>query len=114
MGAMNEQRRSERRKTFMGGRLVYSQNFAAADCVVKNLGDEGARLTVRGDTAVPEKFCLEIPRLSISLPVRVAWRDGDGVGVAFVGEGRQRDPLDLVQRFRALRGRRPYPAVAAA
>jgi hypothetical protein len=98
---MSEQRRAERRKIFVGARIVFNKAYASADCIVRNVGDGGARLTIVPGVAVPDTIRLDVPRWEASLSARVIWRDADDVGIVFLSDAQQRDPLELASRFRA-------------
>ncbi len=77
-----QQRKSSRKPSFLGGTISY-RDLLTTDCVIKNLSDEGAKLTGRNLTVLPDQFDLTIPRRKAKYRVNVRWRSKDAVGVAF-------------------------------
>ena len=59
-----------------------------ADCVVKDMSAQGARLRVRDGKTVPQQFELVIAHTGESRPARVCWRTEKEVGVSFMPERR--------------------------
>jgi hypothetical protein len=55
----------------------------ATNCVVRDLSDSGAKLGVSSKVKLPAEFDLWFVRRRLKLRVRVRWRDGEYVGVAF-------------------------------
>ena len=77
-----QQRKSSRSPSFLGGTISY--NSWTADCVIKNLSDEGAKLAGGNLPALPDQFDLTIPQRKVKYRVNVRWRSKDaGPGVAF-------------------------------
>ena len=78
-----ERRRSDRRTVEAPG-VIHLDNGRRRDCRVVNLSETGVKLAVEAGMLLPERFALALgirrPR-----PVRVAWRNGGELGVAFEG-----------------------------
>jgi hypothetical protein len=55
----------------------------ATNCVVRDLSDSGAKLGVSSKIRLPAEFDLWFVRRRLKLRVRVRWRHGEYVGVAF-------------------------------
>ena len=55
----------------------------ATNCVVRDLSESGARLGVSEKAKLPPEFDLYFVQRKLKLRVRVKWRNGDYVGVAF-------------------------------
>ena len=55
----------------------------ATNCVVRDLSESGARLGVSERVKLPAEFDLWFVQRKLKLRVRVKWRNGDYVGVAF-------------------------------
>jgi hypothetical protein len=77
----SERRQGDRRAVDAPG-IAYLGGDRRRDCRVVNLSETGAKLAVAPGTLLPERFSLGIgirrPR-----PVRVVWRNGGELGVAF-------------------------------
>ena len=80
---MSEKRKKSRVPSFLGGTITYNRDLWSADCVVKNISQEGAKLTGRNLPALPDQFDLTIPQRKAKYRVHVRWRTKDEVGVAF-------------------------------
>jgi hypothetical protein len=66
-------------------------------CLLANLSDEGAELTLAGDQRVPARFVLHVPALEKAFRADVRWRSDGRVGVMFTGAAkRPRTPLTAV------------------
>ena len=81
---MFKERRKYKRKT-----LNYPARFAVEigkiwECVVRDISEGGARLEVRDDTDLPERFSLLLSKQGSSLrKCRVVWRASHLIGVQF-------------------------------
>jgi hypothetical protein len=56
----------------------------ATNCVVRDLSESGAKLGVSGKVKVPPEFDLWFVQRKLKLRVRVKWRNGEHLGVAFI------------------------------
>src|SRR4051794_40081059 len=82
---MQERRREVRKRSYLGGRILYNRRFFTFDCVVRNLSPQGALLDFAGSITLPHAFDLQIEQAGIEMPVTVAWRTADRIGVTFRG-----------------------------
>jgi hypothetical protein len=80
---MSEKRKSARKPSFLGGTISYNRDMWTAECVIKNLSDEGAKLSGRNLPVLPDQFDLAIPQKKVKYRVNVRWRSKDAIGVAF-------------------------------
>jgi hypothetical protein len=55
-----ERRLYDRRRTFKGATVVFSDNAAVADCTVRDLSPTGAKLTFKSLPPLPKSFRLVI------------------------------------------------------
>ena len=86
-----EARRAPRKTLRTLAEIVCEGRDTAVECTVLDLSTSGARLKLNSatrraftpDVALPETFVLRVPRDMIQMDCRLAWRDGDLVGVAF-------------------------------
>ena len=62
---------------------MYNRDMWTADCVVKNISEEGAKLTGSNLPVLPDQFDLTIPQRKAKYRVHVCWRAKDAVGVVF-------------------------------
>jgi hypothetical protein len=80
---MDERRHIPRHRTFLQGRVFYNNRRQSADCIIRELTDEGARLSFTDPVALPHAFELHIPNRDQTLRVETAWNHGTDVGVSF-------------------------------
>ena len=80
---MIERRQSARRRTYLGGRAGYEKPISSDECVVRDRSRDGARIEFSGATPIPNAFDLTIRESGETRRVRVVWRDGFRVGVAY-------------------------------
>lgn len=81
---MDEHRHTPRHRTFLQGRVFYNNRRQSADCIIRELTDDGARLSFTDPVALPHAFELHIPNRDQTLRVEIAWNHGTDVGVSFV------------------------------
>lgn len=78
-----ERRTASRHRSLKGGTLRFNKGFSAAECVVRNMSDTGARLSFGDTAAVPNHFDLKISGDDGFRPATVRWRTMKDMGVAF-------------------------------
>ena len=81
---MSERRRSIRQKSFLRGNISFNNGRSAVDCLIRDISDQGARVTFSDAITVPDIFDIYIPQKEQSLRARVLWRHGQELGLAFV------------------------------
>jgi CheY-like chemotaxis protein len=77
-------RMSPRMRSMMGARIVFDRQFAAMDCVVRDISATGARLVLAADDVIPDEFELQIPQRGRCTRARLVWRKATTCGVKFV------------------------------
>ncbi len=80
---MIERRRAARRKTLLTGRIEFLDR-SIFDCVIRNLGDTGAKIRCDQHIALPDMFRLFIEKKDELRDVRVVWREKDAIGLKFL------------------------------
>lgn len=100
---MEERRKAPRLRSYLGGRITFSQQCSAMDCLVRNISQDGAKLAFSATVTLPHQFNLSIERNGVQVRVQTVWRRADEIGVSFLDENFQRHvvPLDIVRRLRA-------------
>lgn len=78
---MQDRRREQRRRVFLGGRIVAAAPETSADCVVRNSSPSGAKLALRRAAFPPDEFALQIPYRQCEVRVRTRWRRLGEIGV---------------------------------
>jgi uncharacterized protein YceH (UPF0502 family) len=79
----SENRSHSRVRALMAGRIVFNKGRSSVDCVVRNITDAGAKLSVSAAANVPDQFELVLPHKRATRRARLIWRRLDEIGVAF-------------------------------
>ncbi|RAI44347.1 PilZ domain-containing protein [Rhodoplanes roseus] len=93
-----ERRKQRRSPSYLGGRVVFSQQNLRADCVVRDRSEGGALLFVEGAERVPDSFDLTIAKTQAHYRVHTRWRRSDALGVE-ITETRQAAPAPAAEGF---------------
>jgi len=72
-----------RRRALKGAQISFHGLHAAIDCVVRDMSDTGARLSVETSVGIPQTFHLVLEGAPVRA-CRVIWRKASQIGVAFV------------------------------
>ena len=83
--SVESRRSSMRRETNLAGRILTDKRRTPIECTVRDLSDNGARIDVREDALLPYEFELEVPDMNLLVRTRVAWANGKGYGLMFIG-----------------------------
>ena len=81
---MQERRKLNRGRTYLGGRIVFNNRSSTLDCLVRNLSQDGAKIVFADGVAVPAEFDVMIHKRDESRRARVIWRDATQAGVVFL------------------------------
>jgi hypothetical protein len=81
----NQRCASPRVKTFLRGLIYYNNRSSAADCLIRDLSETGAKLELPGNVVIPYLISLYIPKKKETLGATVQWRHNDMLGIAFTG-----------------------------
>jgi hypothetical protein len=76
-----DERRSARRRTFLGGKIVSCDAETAIHCTIRNRSETGARLEVAVPQIVPQRFYLLVPKERLAYEASYVWRTGSQLGV---------------------------------
>jgi hypothetical protein len=101
---MRERREFTRGRTYLGGRLVFNNQYCSIDCLVRNMSRNGAKLVFEGTALLPGEFDLMLPQKGEGRRARVVWRQQDEAGVTFLQSGGGQDvvPIGMARRIRKL------------
>ncbi len=78
-----ERRRAPRINFDISGAIKTSERSAAISCIVRDISETGARLTVQSGNHVPDVFQLHLEHEGFSAECIVVWRSEKEVGVIF-------------------------------
>jgi len=80
---MEERRKAQRLRTYLGGEVEFHPQCSRLECLVRNLSPNGAKLTFPRPAMIPDIFNLTIPQNGDHRNVRLVWRNAREVGVQF-------------------------------
>lgn len=83
----SQNRNEPRRRTYLGGQIIFNGGKSTIECLLRNLSDRGTLLTMTSTIGVPNSFTLHIKQRDERLPATVIWRDQTSLGVAFDDAG---------------------------
>jgi hypothetical protein len=97
--------RAERVRTILGARAVFNNGRSSIDCQIRNISDNGARLTLNEGLSLPGTFSLEIPSRNKTHKVLLRWRTKDAAGVQFIDDAPKlpTDPAAALNELNGLR-----------
>jgi hypothetical protein len=84
---MDDRRHMPRHRTFLQGRVFFNNRRSTADCIIRELTDDGARLSFTDRVTLPHTFELHIPNRDQTYRVETIWNHGEEVGVTFGRHG---------------------------
>ena len=80
---MGERRRASRQKSFLRGCIYFNKRRSVADCLIRDISDEGAKIIFSDTINIPDVIELYIPQKEQTLRAQVQWRHGNELGVTF-------------------------------
>src|SRR5216683_1195030 len=83
---MKERRAVSRQRSFLQGRIFFSNRRTSVDCLIRDFSEHGARLKFSNTTVTPDVVELFIPTKEESYRAKVIWRNADEIGVGFGGD----------------------------
>ena len=81
---MQERREEHRDRTYLGSEVALTERRATIDCLVRNLSQNGAKLSFTEPVKVRGEFALTIHQKGVSRRARVVWQREKEAGIAFV------------------------------
>jgi hypothetical protein len=83
---MSDNRRAQRSRTFLKAEIDVSGGLSTLSCIIKDLSDTGARISVSEGIVLPETFRIHLPKPDRWVHATVRWRRAEYIGVHFEGE----------------------------
>jgi hypothetical protein len=82
---MQDKRGAHRSRTFLKADIDINGGLSSLSCIVKDMSETGARITLSDGVVLPEHFRIRLPKPDRWVPASVRWRRGDFVGIHFEG-----------------------------
>jgi PilZ domain-containing protein len=81
---MSDKRTAVRQKTLLRGFVYFGGSPTAAECVVRDISETGARLKFQNPPTAADTLDLHIPVKGQTIRATLKWAKGDEVGIAFL------------------------------
>jgi len=97
--------RERRARALLNATISTFDNALSTPCLVNNISNSGARITISESIPLGAEFKISIPQRGITCVARQVWRQGDQLGVAFQpdpGVAAAQSGADKDARIRAL------------
>ena len=78
---MSEHRIAPRKRVLKAGTIEFGGG--GIDCIVRNLSDTGAALSVESPVGIPSEFNLVVVADEVNRRCRVVWRKENRIGITF-------------------------------
>jgi hypothetical protein len=78
------QRRAARKRTLLGGKVVYGEGTFIRDCRIRDVSDTGARIVLPAGEFIPEKVFLLESRRPVAHEAEVSWIKAPEFGLRFL------------------------------
>lgn len=79
-----DQRQAQRKKTLRGGKIIYNNKMSVNDCQIRDMSDEGCRISMQSTVGVPSQFTLHILNGDTHHDCEVVWRKPGMMGVKYL------------------------------
>lgn len=86
MNDPKEKRSALRRRTLLGGTIVFNGEASTLSCLVRNLGEGGALLQFAAPAVLPRRFALAITGRGGERAARRVWVREGAMGISFVDD----------------------------
>lgn len=104
---VEERRKTQRGRTYLGGRIVFNARASTIDCLVRNISSEGAKISFAEGVAIPGEFEVTIHRKAETRRARIVWRNETQAGIVFLRSASEKFvSLEAARRIRKLEAER--------
>lgn len=73
-----------RKRSFLGGRVVFNHGRSTLDCLIRDISSSGARLEFKAVDTLPDEFDLLVPVQERRYRAKLIWRRSLLCGIRFV------------------------------
>lgn len=79
----SEAREHQRLPAYLGGEIRFNQNLSTFECLIKNISEKGAMISIDTVWDVPKTFCLYIAKHDKFYDCQTRWRTRSKLGISF-------------------------------
>jgi hypothetical protein len=94
----SERRSTPRTRSLLAGKIIISNGEMNADCIIRDLSPNGARVRLSRAIGLPHAVMLLVIRDGLLIDATVSWRIGEDVGLALGNRRDLRRDQDPAQR----------------
>jgi hypothetical protein len=78
------QRKAPRKRTLLGGKVVYGDGQHVLDCTIRDLSETGAKIAIAKGAVIPTRVFLIDRRAPIAYEATVSWIKAPDFGLTFL------------------------------
>jgi hypothetical protein len=78
------QRRAPRKRTLLGGKVIYGDGQQVRDCTIRDISDTGAKIVIAKGEVIPTRVFLIDRRSPIAYEATISWIKAPDFGLTFV------------------------------
>jgi len=78
------QRKTPRKRTLLGGKVIYGDGQQVRDCTIRDISETGARIAIAKGEVIPTRVFLIDRRTPIAYEATVSWIKVPDFGLTFV------------------------------
>jgi hypothetical protein len=78
------QRRALRKRTLLGGKVVFGDGQHVRDCIIRDLSERGAKIAIAKGEVIPTRVFLIDRRTPIAYEATVSWIKAPDFGLTFL------------------------------
>lgn len=79
-----DERRASRKRTLLGGKVIYGDDNRVRDCTIRDISETGARIALARGEVIPTRVFLMDRRTASVYEARVTWIKAPDFGLSFV------------------------------
>jgi hypothetical protein len=83
MNYVSERRTGRRTRALKGAKILFNGGRSTMDCQIRNLSDQGAKLSMASTISVPDQFTIKLDQGGEIRKCQVSWRNLRELGVRF-------------------------------
>lgn len=77
-------RAATRKRVLFGGKVVHGEGAFSVDCIIRDLSDSGAKITLGQRVSIPEEVWFIDLKPGIAYQAQVVWRRSPAFGLKFL------------------------------
>ena len=79
----HDARKYQRLPAYLGAKIFFDHKPSTFDCLVKNISDKGAQISIETIWDIPESFSLYIEKFDKNFECNIRWKKHNKLGVSY-------------------------------